>query len=146
MPGRLASRVNNFVRMDRFERVGPKVFDIFTAPRSANRYDKAPEGAVVSIVGRAPGAQLFASSGNRNIRYEDITVHTSPELVFVFVDTEGITVEGCQILIPDGRWKTTNGDAFHAQNCRGPARMDRGPTRRRVACNPMPETQARQRE
>lgn len=123
VPGRLVAGANNFIRLDRFERVSPRVYDIYFRKGSASRFQDAPEGSIASIIGRKGGAQLFANRGNRSILYEGITVYSSPELVFVFVDTEGITLDACHILVPEGRFMSTNGDAFHAQNCRGPIRI-----------------------
>ena len=123
-PGRIARDVNNFILLQRFERLSPTVFDIYAQPGGGPRFRAASPGMVVSIIGRSPGAQLFASQGNRGITYEGVTVYTSPELVFVFVDTQDITVRYCRILVPEGRFKSANGDGFHAQNCRGPIRIE----------------------
>lgn len=123
-PGRLARDVNNFVLLERFERISPTVFDIYAQPGGGPRFHAASPEMVVSVIGRSPGAQLFASQGNRSIHYERITVYTSPELVFVFVDTQDIKVRDCRILVHEGRLKSANGDGFHAQNCRGPIRIE----------------------
>lgn len=67
---------------------------------------------------------VFFAAASNGVRLEGVVVEQCPGGHFLAVDSEDLSVLGCEARIAPGLPKSGNADFVHFQNCRGPIRIE----------------------
>lgn len=114
--GRPAVGTDDFTFVDAWQKLGPRRYRLTVSNATG------VENGMQFVYVVRPQPSTFQSALNRDgkVSYENITVYSSPGLVFVATMTDEMEVRNCQIIIKPntGRIHSSNGDGVHSVNCK----------------------------